>query len=342
MAFFDLPDEQLRTYLPRVLEAGDFDEFWIDTIRTSQARSKRPVFTPVGSHLPNIEAYDLEFAGFEGQRIKAWYILPVKKLRGKEKIPCIMVFVGYGGGRSELEDWTMWPAAGCAVLVMDTRGQGANWSSGSTPDQDPQPLHPQFPGFLTRGILSPWNYYYRRVFTDAVRAFQTIAARTEIDPAKIMLSGDSQGAGIALATSGILHSLSADVKAEVDDRLPLGIMPSVPFLCHFRRASEITNSLPYAEINGFLRSHTGLEDSVFGTLSYFDGVVFAKRSRCPALFSVALMDQVCPPSTVYAAYNHYAGKQKNIEVYRYNGHEGGGIHHERKRIEFVKKLTTTV
>jgi cephalosporin-C deacetylase len=34
------------------------------------------------------------------------------------------------------------------------------------------------------------------------------------------------------------------------------------------------------------------------------------------------MDEICPPSTVYAAYNAYAGP-KEIRVYPYNDHEGG-------------------
>ena len=43
------------------------------------------------------------------------------------------------------------------------------------------------------------------------------------------------------------------------------------------------------------------------TLAYFDGVNFAARATAEALFSVGLMDDICPPSTVYAAYNAYAG-----------------------------------
>jgi cephalosporin-C deacetylase len=44
--------------------------------------------------------------------------------------------------------------------------------------------------------------------------------------------------------------------------------------------------------------HRAAEATAFATLSYFDGVNFAKRATAPAMFSVALMDQVCPPSTV--------------------------------------------
>ena len=57
--------------------------------------------------------------------------------------------------------------------------------------------------------------------------------------------------------------------------------------------------------------------------AYFDGMNFAARAKAPALFSVGLMDLICPPSTVYAAYNHYMG-EKEIAVYDYNDHEGGG------------------
>ncbi|WP_257955964.1 acetylxylan esterase [Nocardioides sp. B-3] len=62
----------------------------------------------------------------------------------------------------------------------------------------------------------------------------------------------------------------------------------------------------------------------------------AARADVPALFSVALMDDVCPPSTVYAAYNHYAGP-KEIEVYTYNEHEGGGVARDELTIAWLRE-----
>jgi len=49
------------------------------------------------------------------------------------------------------------------------------------------------------------------------------------------------------------------------------------------------------------------------------------------------MDNVCPPSTVYAAYNAYAG-DKSIRDYEFNDHEGGGALHELRRLEWLKRL----
>ena len=174
---------------------------------------------------------------------------------------------------------------------------------------------------MTRGILDRETYGYRRVFVDAVRAVQVAREHPSVDADRIAVQGGSQGGGIALAVAGL--ETSVDV-----------MFSDVPFLCHFRRAIDLVDTLPYGEITQFLAAHRTSADAVFRTLSYFDGVSFASRARAQAHFSVALTDTVCPPSTVYAAYNHYAGP-KQIEVYRHNGHEGGGSTHRDLQVELL-------
>uniref|UniRef100_UPI00137A9946 acetylxylan esterase n=1 Tax=Deinococcus alpinitundrae TaxID=468913 RepID=UPI00137A9946 len=215
----------------------------------------------------------------------------------------------YGGGRGLPTDWLLWPSAGYACVVMDTRGQGSAWSTGDTPD--PQAGgEPHLPGFMTQGIAMRETYYYRRLYTDAVRAVEAARSHPLIDPERVAVSGGSQGGGLALAAAG----LTPDVAI---------CLPDVPFLCHFSRALTLTDSAPFSEVAAYLRVHRNRVPEVMQTLSYFDGMHFAKRARAQALFSVALMDTVCPPSTVYAAYNRYGG-EKSICVYPFNGHEGGG------------------
>ena len=79
-------------------------------------------------------------------------------------------------------------------------------------------------------------------------------------------------------------------------------------------------------MRNYLAIHRDVVDETFTTLSYFDGVNFARRATAPARFSVALMDPIVLPSTVFAAYNDYAGDDREIDVYPYNGHEGGQGH----------------
>jgi cephalosporin-C deacetylase len=320
--YFDLPLEQLQTYLPERTEPPDFDEFWSNTLAETRQFPLDAHFEPVECGLKLVEVFDVTFSGYAGEPIKGWFLHP-KQPAGK--LPCIVEYVGYGGGRGMPLDWLLWSAAGYAHLVMDTRGQGSAWLSGDTPDHEPpDAANPHYPGFMTRGILNPSAYYYRRVFMDAVRAVEAARHNPKVNPQRVALTGGSQGGGIALAVAGLAPDLSA-------------VLADVPYLCHFRRATVITDALPYQEISEYCQIHREKIDAVFRTLAYFDGVNFAARATCPALFSVGLMDEVCPPSTVFAAYNHYKGP-KQINVWPYNHHEGGESYQSSAKLNFLADL----
>ena len=321
MAFFDLPLNELKTYCPERDEPADFDTFWKSTLDEARAFPLNAIFEHVDHGLVAQETFDVTFAGFGGQPIKGWLILP-KQHAGK--LPCVVEYIGYGGGRSFAIEWLLWASAGYAHFVMDTRGQGSNWSSGDTPDLYAEGGNPHSPGSMTKGILDPKYYFYRRVFTDAVRAIEAARSHPDVDASQIAVTGGSQGGGITIAAAGLVPDVVA-------------AMPDVPFLCHYRRATEIVDSYPYKEIADFLNTHRDKVDTVFKTLSYFDGVNLSARAKAKALFSVGLMDQICPPSTVFAAYNHWAG-EKEIKIYPYNEHEGGRGFQTVEKLKFLKNI----
>lgn len=321
MAFFDLPLEQLREYLPPREEPPDFDQFWQTTLRQARDYPLDAVFEPIDSGLRTLQSFDVTFNGYAGQPIKGWLNLPA----GTSKpLPLVVEYVGYGGGRGLPSEWLLWASAGFAHLIMDTRGQGSVWRQGDTPDLQPDGASPHTPGFVTLGVLTPETYYYRRVFIDAVRAVEAGCAFPHVDASRVAVTGGSQGGGISLAAAALA------------DRVQV-CMPDVPFLCHYRRAIEITPSGPYQEIAQFCQIHRQRSEQVFHTLSYFDGVNFAARLRARSLFSVGLMDEICPPSTVFAAYNHVKA-EKDIRIYTYNHHEGGGGQHEIEKVRFLQSL----
>ncbi len=112
----------------------------------------------------------------------------------------------------------------------------------------------------------------------------------------------------------------------------------VPFLCHFRRGAELASVGPYPEIAHYLGVHKRVDpDAVFATLNYFDGLHFARRATAPALFSVALMDPVCPPSTVFAAYHRYAGEGKDIRVWHFGDHAGGRSSQQHEQLLWLRE-----
>ena len=318
MPFFDLSQSELDTYRSSAKAPADFDKFWNATLSEARSFALDPKFERIDLGLDLFETYDVTFSGFGGHRVRGWYIKPA----GRAVDRCVVKYIGYGGGRDLPHQHLLWPSTGRAVLVCDTRGQGSSWSVSDTPD--PVGSDPAHPGSMTKGILDPKSYYYRRVFTDAVRAVEAARSRAEIDPDKVAVAGGSQGGGISLAVAGL-------------DRQVYAAMPDVPFLCDFPRAVGLTSRDPYGEIVRYLVTHRSKVDQVFRTLNYFDGVYFSARAKAATLFSVALMDDVCPPSSVYGAYHAYAGP-KSIESYMFNNHEGGGTAQELRQIEWLAKI----
>ncbi len=321
MALTDLPLDQLREYRANVPDPADFDAFWERTLAESRALgddAASATAVEVASPFQAVRIEDLTFPGFGGDPIRAWIVRPTG---ATGDLPAIVEYVGYNGGRGMIGERLFWAAAGYVHVIMDTRGQGSGWGSGGH-TSDPHGSGPAVAGFMTRGILDRDDYYYRRVYTDAVRLLDVVAALPGVDRDRIAVTGGSQGGGIAVAAAAL-----SDV--------PRAVMPDVPFLADFRRSTELTPREPFTELVRFLAVHRGTDEQVFETLSYFDGVNFARRISMPALYSVALMDDVVLPSTVFASYNALRSDDRELVVYAFNGHEGGQTAQWLKQAEWV-------
>lgn len=336
MPLFDQPLAQLRSYISEVTPPQDLREFWDATIAEARSFPLAAAFEPVENYLSVIDTFDVTFAGYGGAPVKGWLHLPARREPGAA-LPVVVQYVGYSGGRGLVNQDTRWAQAGYAHFIMDTRGQGYGGSLGETPDPHPSAGDVAHAGLMTRGIGSREDYYYRRVYVDAFRAVEAAQSHPDVDSGRVVLTGVSQGGGIVVATAGLAAGRLDGV---------IAALPDVPFLQDFPRAIDITPRGPYPEIAQFLARHRDRYEPVLQVLRYFDGVNLARWAAAPALFSAALMDDVCPPSTVFASFNAYgsgsAGSSatavKEIEVYRFNNHEGGQEHHWIQQLQFLRKL----
>ena len=331
MPLFDYPLEQLRSYASAVTPPADLDSFWDETIREAQSFPLAAVFEPVDNFLTVIDTFDVTYAGYAGSPVKAWLHLPANRTPGT-RLPAVVQYIGYSGGRGLVNQDTKWAQAGYAHFIMDTRGQGYGGMLGETADPHPSAGEVAYAGLMTRGAGSREDYYYRRVYVDAFRAVEAAQSHPEVDESQVVVAGISQGGGITVAVAGLAAGRLDGV---------IGALPDVPFLQDFPRAIDITPRGPYPEIAAFLGRHRDRYEPMLAVLNYFDGVNLGPAATAPALFSSAQMDDICPPSTVFASFNAYGrltGAAKEMEVYRFNNHEGGQEHHWIRQLEFLRNL----
>ncbi|MFF3441536.1 acetylxylan esterase [Streptosporangium sp. NPDC002721] len=318
---WELPLDDVANHRPNLHTPEDLHEFWQKTLDEAAGHPLNVTAEPVeDTPLRSVAVYDVTFAGFGGQPIRAWYLVP-RDADGTRAT--VIEYIGYGGGRGLPHEWLYWSAAGHPHLIMDTRGQGSAWRTGDTPDTGSSG-RPRVPGFLTDGLPDRDSYYYRRLFTDAVRAVDAAALLPFADRTRLVTTGTSQGGALALAAAALNPAVA-------------GTMPNVPFLCDIRRSAHIATQGPYAELVKWCRTHRAEAGAALAMTSYFDLAVLAPRATCPALFSVALRDETCPPSGGYASFNHYGGRKKMI-AYEWNDHEGGEAFLQLEQADWLSRL----
>jgi cephalosporin-C deacetylase len=80
----------------------------------------------------------------------------------------------------------------------------------------------------------------------------------------------------------------------------------------------------YEELRTFFRNFDPRherEEEIFTRLGYIDNQFLAPRIRAEVMLFNGLMDNICPPSTQFAAYNKITAKKQMI-TYPDFGHEG--------------------
>ena len=304
MPLVDMPLDKLRSYKGSSPCPKDIDKFWDSSIAEMKAIDPEVELLPSDFQAPYAECYDMYFTGIGGARVFAKLLRP-KPLRKKH--PAIVMFHGYSGNSGDWCDKLPYVAAGFTVAALDCRGQAGNSEDvggviGNT-----------FKGQIIRGLDSgPEKMLFRQISLDCAQLAGLVMQMPEVDATRVAAMGGSQGGGLTLACAALEPRISRAA-------------PVFPFLCDYKRIWDMDLDInAYAELREYFRwfdpTHSR-EDEVFRRLGYIDVQNIAKRIRGRIMMVTGLMDNVCPPSSQFAAYNKITSP-KDVVIYPDFGHEG--------------------
>lgn len=303
MPVFEMPLSELREYRGVNPRPADFDDYWKQATEEMRRVDSDVEIKESGFQAPYCRCFDLFYTGVRGARIHALYLQPTN---APTPHPAVLHFHGYTGNAGDWSEHLHYAAAGFSVLAMDCRGQGGR-------SRDPggvvgNTLH----GHIIRGLDgNPHDLLFRHIFLDTAQLAAIAMEMDEIDPDRIGAAGGSQGGALTVAC------------AALEPRIRRAA-PRFPFLSDYRRVWDMDLAKgAYQELTDYFRRFDPLhvrEDDIFTRLGYIDIQHLAPRIQGEVMWTVGLMDTICPPSTQFAAYNKI-GATKSMRMYPDFGHE---------------------
>jgi cephalosporin-C deacetylase len=294
-----MPRADASGYRTKVRKPSDFDAFWDDVLQQASAIPLDAELIPDPLRTSDdVEVFQVFYTSLDHVRIAAWYCRPVKRA---ERAPAVMFLPGYQMDPPIPKEWAR---KGYIALSVAPRGKlRSHWQ-----------FNPGYPNLLTHNIVDPHTYAYRGFYVDTWRGIDFLLSRPEVDPARLGVTGSSQGGGLTITTAAMRREVRAAAAG-------------APYLCGYVDSIELTHTYPYEEINDYLRLYPERRRDVEATVAYFDGINFASRISCPIIVNIGLQDNVCPPETGYALFEHIGARDKQLYPYDGHGHDAGRVKH---------------
>lgn len=181
--------------------------------------------------------------------------------------------------------------------------------------------------YFTFNLDDKDSYYYKRVYLGCVRANDFLVSLPQFDGVNLAVTGGSQGGALSIVTAAL--------------------DPRVKYLASYYPA--------LSDVTGYLEGRAGGWPHIFDknnaavnntkakldAFSYYDVVNFARQLKVPGLYSWGFNDEVCPPTSMYAAYNVITAP-KELYLALETGHWTYPEQREKVNAWLVEKLLKSV
>ncbi len=282
------PDEiQPTTTLP-----ADFENFW----NSAKADLAKIPIKPVMTLMPerSTDKVDVYHVSIDNIKGKIYGILSMPKAEGK--YPALLHVPGAGIRPYSGDVWNA--AKGIITFQIGIHGIPVNLDPSVYNDLRSGALD----GYWHSNLDNKDNYYFKRVYLGCVRAVDFLESLEQFNGSDIAVTGGSQGGALSIITAGL------------DDR--------IDFLAAFYPALADLTGYIYERAGGwphlFRNEATNMTQKV-ETSKYFDVVNFARFVKVPGWYSWGYNDNVCPPTSMHAAFNVISA-EKDLHVFQETAH----------------------
>jgi cephalosporin-C deacetylase-like acetyl esterase len=272
---------------PTMDEPADFDEFW-NGVKAELAKTPVKVLDKKTIKHAKLQIYDIKVA-CNGDKPVSGYLAMPKNAKPKS-CPAYVSFHGAGVGSAYIAH----SLAASGVITFDINAHGIE-------NGNPRAFYDKLKNeyYLPKGKAGypHWgkedrnSFYFKGMFMRVMRALEYVKSLPEWNGKHLIVSGSSQGGAQVLVACAMDKDISL-ARCEV------------PAMCdHFAEASGRQPGWPRL-LSHKLPTEKPEPEKVAKCASYFDGVYFAKRIKCPIYLYTGFIDVVCAPTSVYAAYNN--------------------------------------
>ncbi len=310
-------------------EPADLMAYWDNQKRLLKSLPMQVKTTPLEVPQPFEGRYvcsDVEINCLGPAPVRAYMAKPLKAKKRSLPIIILCRAAGVSG------DWCRCQVGECVgnadlgngALSLDLNAHGM--LNGQTDDYYKMLENGLLHDYYDHNAADRETYYFRGMYLRLLRAIDYMTQQPEWDGKRILVIGESQGGGQAVAAASLDNRVSA-------------VVLNVPAMQDLGGARAGRRSgWPHP-----IENHPDLEaDMLDGTLPYFDGALLLRHSKAEIYCEIGLIDTTCPPSAVWSSLNGAKGKKTvNCVPFRTHAWPSGSIrpfwdeHYLRPRTEFI-------
>jgi len=267
----------------------DFTAYWDQEKQHLNSLLMEVKTKKVAVHDSGFVCFDTEINCTGPKTVKGYFAKPEKAKVRSLPIVLIVHAAGVKGSwcRSEIENAMTYARKGALCFDLNAHGM----LNGQTNDYYNNLENGELKEYYWSGLENRDEFYFRGMYLRLLRTIEFLTRQPEWDRKRILVIGESQGGGQALAAAGLDHRVSA-------------VVATVPAMCDW---------------GGTLVQRKGGWPQPFerpgdlakmkNVLPYFDTANLLKDCKATIVAEIGLIDYTCPSTSIYAAINRAKGEK---------------------------------